>query len=314
MTSSDFTKIGSLWNNHKIQFSSWDLELNYTLLASTQPNKRLHDTIVLWYSSQNAIDADYIIDYHLGRPELPTFDGFIIAVDSNSLTHITEIKIHDTFQNRSKSCQIIESSDSNRNESLLLAVRYADGTLMVNHTSRDSSPKFCVVIQDLIISPQYFFGVTASTRITERSFAVNSFKFYQVGVEYKGIPATIPDEVVKDDVVVVERADMTLIAYVYMINITVLVVLLIVVAAIFIWKFTNARETPPQPATELVRLASLREEESKRNSDNIYERTPSGSYHVYQRTPSGNYHIYQKPKDLRKMTNEDDYDHLNFCR
>lgn len=313
MTSSDFTKIGSLWNTHKVQSSSWDLVLNYTLLDSTQSDRRTTDTIVLWYSSNNAIDAEYIIDYHLGRQELPNFDGFIIAVNTNFKSHITETTFYDS-SSLSKSCQTIQSVKK-RNEMSLLTVQYVNGTLMVNHTSTNSAPEFCVLIQDLHIRPRYFFGITASSRVIEKTFNVNSFKFYKRDTvddkEYRRVPN--PDDEVEQEILVVQ-ADLTSIVYGQMIIVTILVVVVLVIGVVLIRKFSNTRESSPQPVPELLRLASLREEENKRNSDNIYERTPSGSYYVHQRTPSGNYHIYEKPQDLLQKKKADDYDHLNFNR
>lgn len=314
MTSSDLTKIGSIWNNYVIEMSSWNLVLNYTLYNSNQTDTKVSkDKIVLWHSSHNEIDAEYILDYHLGGQELPNFEGFLISVESN--TRVTEVKFVD--QIRSKQCQIIESNGMS-NESLL-ALKYHDGNLFVNHTSKGGS--FCIIIvEDLNVKVGYFFGITASSRVTERTFDVNSFKFFARGMEYQQIPITtaVSDVFSSDDQVISEAAspDSNILVYGLMIVVTILVLAILVIGVVLVQTFSSTtRESTSQPLPELVRLSSLRAEENERNSVQVYKRASSENYYVSQRTPSGNYHIYEKPRDfVPKQRSNNEYDHLNFYR
>lgn len=310
MTSSDLTKIGSIWNNFKVQSSSWSVALNYTRYNTSQSGiATTRDKIALWYTSDNDIDADYILEYHLGHQKLRNIEGFLIAVESHA--NLTEVRF--TNGTTSRSCQQLENS-ALRMESLL-ELRFTDGTLVVNHTNQEGSPSFCVIIvHGLDVRVGYFFGITASTRITERTFNVNSFLFDNKEVEVSSNtanPEVVLDEQIRSEIPPPAPYWKNLV-YGQMVVVLLLVVVVVVVGIAIIRKLSSSiRESTSQTMPELIRLASFREEGYNRNSDNTYQRTQAGSY--YQRTPSGNYHIYENPRDLMPKK-KDDYDHLNFNR
>uniref|UniRef100_A0A336M6I7 CSON012827 protein n=1 Tax=Culicoides sonorensis TaxID=179676 RepID=A0A336M6I7_CULSO len=283
LTSQDFSKIGSIWNQNPVQSSSWELFLNYTLLKSRNTGT---DKLVLWYSSQYDIDAPYIIDYHLGHKELGNFDGYYIALTRKQRA-VIDIEIYDKFSNKSLSCMVPENLAESAHS--ILAIQYFDGTLIVNHTGKGDEMEFCTSVNNFNIRLGYYFGITASSRITEPTFNLNWLRFTKYDLH-----ANLMEMETKNN-----RNYYHVVATV----ILVVIVAVLISIAIYIYKDCSNR----------VREVSGNNDDKDRRSSNIYETILENQ--EWERTPSGNYHMYQKPDILLNHDkSKDEYDHLNFSK